>query len=104
MVGHTYKSYVFVDKDPLIDYIRTIINESGETLTKISNDSGVNVHTISKWLYGETKQPRAASVNAVLRVLGYKLEVTIVSYQSTIKPTFLKDAKVYNLPTRKVAR
>jgi hypothetical protein len=49
-------------------------------------------------LYGETKQPRAASVNAVLRALGYKLEITIIGYQSEIKPTYLKAAKVYKLP------
>lgn len=102
MVGYIYKSYSFVDKDPMIDYIRTIIYESGTSLTKISDDSGVNANTISKWLYGETKQPRAASINAVLRALGYKLEVVTFSYTTTIKPTFLKEAKVYHMPAKKV--
>lgn len=97
MVGYSYKSYSFVDKDPMIDYIRTIIYESGATLTKISEDSGVNATTISKWLYGETRQPRAASINAVLRALGYKLEVVTFSYTTIIKPTFLKEAKVYKV-------
>jgi transcriptional regulator with XRE-family HTH domain len=100
MVGYSYKSYSFVDKDPMIDYIRTIIYESGATLTKISEDSGVNANTISKWLYGETRQPRAASINAVLRALGYKLEVVTFSYTSIIKPTFLKEAKVYTMPAK----
>jgi transcriptional regulator with XRE-family HTH domain len=104
MTGYTYKSYSFVDKDPMIDYIRTIIFDSGETLKKISEDSGVNANTISKWLYGETKQPRAASVNAVLRALGYKLEVVTFSFTQTIKPTFLKQAQVYTLPAKKVAK
>jgi transcriptional regulator with XRE-family HTH domain len=100
MTGFTYKSYTFTDKDPMIDTIRTVIQDSGETLKKISEDSGVNANTISKWLYGETKQPRAASINAVLRALGYKLEVVAYSYTSVIKPTFLKEAKVYKLPKR----
>jgi transcriptional regulator with XRE-family HTH domain len=100
MTGYSYKSYSFVDKDPMIDYIRTIIYESGATLTKISEDSGVNANTISKWLYGETRQPRAASINAVLRALGYKLEVVTFSYTSIIKPTFLKEAKVYTMPAK----
>ena len=100
MVGYSYKSYSFVDKDPMIDYIRTIIHESGETLTKISENSGVNANTISKWLYGETRQPRAASINAVLRALGYKLEVVTFSYTSVIKPTFLKEAKVYHVQAK----
>lgn len=98
MTGFIYKSYSFADKDPMIDTVRTIVQESGETLKKISEDSGVGAQTISKWLYGETKQPRAASVNAVLRALGYKLEITIIGYQSEIKPTYLKAAKVYKLP------
>jgi transcriptional regulator with XRE-family HTH domain len=100
MTGYMYKSYSFVDKDPMIDYIRTIIHESGESLKKISEDSGVNANTISKWLYGETKQPRAASINAVLRALGYKLEIVTFSYRTEIKPTFLKEAKVYHVPAK----
>jgi transcriptional regulator with XRE-family HTH domain len=103
MTGYIYKSYNFVDKDPMIDYVRTIISESGETLTKIADDSGVRAHTISRWLYGETKQPRAATINAVLRALGYKLEVVTFSYKTIIKPTFLKEAKVYHMPTKRVA-
>lgn len=104
MAGFVYKTYSFTDKDPMIDTIRTVIADSGKTLKKISEDSGVNANTISKWLYGETKQPRAASANAVLRALGYKLEVVTYNYTQTIKPTFLKDAKVYHLPSKGVKR
>jgi transcriptional regulator with XRE-family HTH domain len=100
MTGFTYKSYSFADKDPMIDTVRTIVQDSGETLKKISEDSGVRAQTISKWLYGETKQPKAASINAVLRALGYKLEVVTYSYVSVVKPTFLKEANVYKLPKR----
>lgn len=101
MAGFVYKTYSFTEKDPMIDVIRTVIADSGETLKKISEDSGVATHTISAWLYGETKQPRAASVNAVLRALGYKLEVVNYSFTSTIKPTFLKEARVYRLSNSK---
>ena len=100
MTGFIYKSYSFEDKDPMIDYVRTIIQESGATIKKISEDSGVGTHTISKWLYGETKQPKAASINAVLRALGYKLEVVTFSYKTVIKPTFLKEAKIYRVPAK----
>jgi transcriptional regulator with XRE-family HTH domain len=100
MTGYSYKSYSFVDKDPMIDYIRTIIHESGETLTKISENSGVGQQTISKWLYGETMQPRAASINAVLRALGYKLEIVTFKYTQVIKPTFLTKAKTYSVPKK----
>jgi transcriptional regulator with XRE-family HTH domain len=104
MTEFTYKTYSFVDKDPMIDYLRTIIQDSGETLKKIGEDSGVNPQTISKWLYGDTKRPQAASMNAVLRALGYKLEVVPHNYQIAIKPTFLKEATVYKLPIKKAAK
>lgn len=97
MTGFVYKSYSFTDKDPMIDTIRTVVQDSGQTLKRIGANSGVSPQTISKWLYGETKQPRAASVNAVLRALGYKLEVVAVTHRVVVKPTFLKDAKVYQL-------
>ena len=83
----------------MIDYIGTIIHE-WQKRKKISEDSGVSAHTISMWLYGETKQPRAASINAVLRALGYKLEVVTFSYRTEIKPTFLTGAKVYTMQRR----
>lgn len=102
MTGFGYKSYTFTDKDPMIDVIHTIIQESGEALSKISYDSGVSHQTIAKWLYGETKQPRASSMNAVLRALGYKLEVVNYSFVPIVKPTFLKEAKVYTLPRKAI--
>lgn len=101
MAGFIYKTYSFTDKDPMIDTIRTVIADSGETLKKISENSGVSAQTISAWLYGETKRPQAASMNAVLRALGYKLQVVHGSYVGTIKPTFLKNAPTYHLSNRK---
>lgn len=88
----------------MIDVIRTVIQDSGETLSKISNDSGVNHNTIAKWLYGETRRPHAASMNAVLRALGYKLEVVPSNFAAVVKPTFLKEAKVYHLPGNNVKK
>jgi transcriptional regulator with XRE-family HTH domain len=66
---------MFKDKDPIIDRMRTIVQDSGETYTEISNRSGVTVGTLSNWFHGETKRPQFASLMAVCRVLGYDLEV-----------------------------
>jgi transcriptional regulator with XRE-family HTH domain len=71
----TYKSYNFVDKDPIIDEIRTIVQDSGSTYKQIHDDSGVSAATLSNWFAGETRRPQAASINAVLRCLGYKLGI-----------------------------
>lgn len=70
-----YKSYMFKDKDPIIDKMRTIVQDSGETYTEISNLSGVSANTLTNWFHGETRRPQFASLMAVARALGYDLEV-----------------------------
>jgi transcriptional regulator with XRE-family HTH domain len=87
MSGFTYKSYNFVDKDPIIDYIRTVIRDSGMKLKNISLESGVSYYTINSWLYGKTKRPQAASINAVLRACNYQLSITTLGAPSIIRPT-----------------
>jgi transcriptional regulator with XRE-family HTH domain len=82
-----YKSYQFVDKDPIIDYLRTVIADYDKSLKQLSLDSGVNQQTIMKWLYGETKRPQAASLNAVLRSCFYKLSITKLDAPDIIYPT-----------------
>jgi hypothetical protein len=73
MAGFTYKSYSFLDKDPIIDEIRTVIKECGVSHKWIEEESGVTAVTLRAWFYGETKKPQAATINAVARSLGYKL-------------------------------
>ena len=82
-----YTSYSFVDKDPIIDYVRTVIQDSKMEIKEIAEKSGVNYHTISKWLYGETKRPLAASLNAVLRACQYKLSINSINEPEMIVPT-----------------
>jgi hypothetical protein len=74
-MGFTYKSYNFIDKDPMIDEIRTIVDRSGASYKWINEESSVSTQTIAKWFDGSTKRPQAATMNAVLRSLGYKLGV-----------------------------
>jgi signal recognition particle subunit SEC65 len=74
-MGFTYKSYNFVDKDPMIDEIRTIVEKSGASYKWVNEESGVSTQTIAKWFDGSTRRPQAATMNAVLRSLGYKLGV-----------------------------
>jgi transcriptional regulator with XRE-family HTH domain len=73
--GFTYKSYNFVDKDPIIDEIRTVYQQSGVNYKWLEDNSGVTAQTLSNWFTGKTKKPQAATINAVLRSLGYKLGI-----------------------------
>lgn len=75
MPGFTYKSYNFVDKDPIIDEIRTVYQQSGVNYKWLEDNSGVTSTTLSAWFSGKTKKPQAATINAVLRALGYKLGI-----------------------------
>jgi hypothetical protein len=75
MAGFTYKSYNFVDKDPIIDEIRTIYEQSGVNYQWLHENSNVSVGTLVNWFSGKTKKPQAATINAVLRAMGYKLGI-----------------------------
>lgn len=65
-----YRSYVFRDKDPVIDILRTAVEDSGMTYVAISAESGVAAGTLTSWFSGATKRPQFATVNAVARGLG----------------------------------
>jgi hypothetical protein len=91
-MGFTYKSYSFVDKDPMIDEIRTIVQRSGASYQWVHENSSVAVGTLTKWFDGSTRRPQAATMNAVLRSLGYKLGVVedhavIVPVEGRMKPS-----------------
>lgn len=75
MTGFTYKSYSFTEKDPIIDEVRTVFQDSGKTKQWVEDESGVTSTTLRAWFEGKTRKPQAATVNAVLRSLGYKLGV-----------------------------
>ena len=67
-----YKSYSFRDKDPCIDIIRTVVEDSGKSYVKIHESSGVSVGTLSNWFGGKTRRPQFATVNAVALALGHE--------------------------------
>jgi hypothetical protein len=86
MKSFTYKSYNFVDKDPIIDEVRTVFQESGVNYAWLQEQSGVTIATLHNWFDGETKRPQAATINAVLRALGYKLGVVPHSVPVQFRP------------------
>jgi transcriptional regulator with XRE-family HTH domain len=71
---HLYRSYVFKDKDPVIDRIRTIVSDEGLSYKDIHIISGVSTSTLNNWFEGETKRPQYATIAAVTSSLGYKQE------------------------------
>ena len=67
-----YTSYNFVDKDPVIDKMRTLVKREGFSYGEISGKSGVSASTMHNWFEGKTKRPQYATVMAVAGALGYR--------------------------------
>lgn len=67
-----YSSYMFVNKDPVIDEMRPLVKHSKKSYKTLSEDSGVSIGTINGWFNGKTRRPQSASIEAVGRALGYK--------------------------------
>lgn len=70
-----YKSYMFKDKDPAIDKIRTLVEDSGESYDAIAAKSGVSAGTLPRWFFGDTKRPQFATLNATARALGHHFDL-----------------------------
>jgi len=71
-----YKSYIFKEKDPVIDQLRTVVQDSKKSYGEIHALSGVSVSAINGWFNGVTKRPQFATVNAVASALGQEFKLT----------------------------
>lgn len=71
---HVYRTYQYIDKDPVIDEMRTLVKDEGliKKLDIVHQLSGVSTTTLQNWFDGETKSPQNRTVSAVAGALGYK--------------------------------
>ena len=89
-----YKSYNFVDKDPIIDLMRGMLNEQHMPYIKISALSGVSEGTLRNWFDGKTKRPQFATVAAVMGAMGYRMSwVQEAHYQEVFPKKALSGRK-----------
>lgn len=70
-----YRSYSFVDKDPIIDRVRTVLADEGVNYSDAHRMSGVSASTLSNWFKGPTRRPQYASVAAIVRSVGYDFQL-----------------------------
>lgn len=73
-----YQSYVFRDKDPAIDAIRTVMqdhfgkqNLAHEDYHDVEEKGGPTAGCIKSWFEGKTRRPQNATLEAAGRALGY---------------------------------
>lgn len=66
-----YRTYRFIDKDPIIDAVRTCIQDEKLKYHQVGQLSGVSDGTVKNWLEGETRRPTNITLTAVTSALGY---------------------------------
>lgn len=73
-----YKAYLFRDKDPAIDELRTIVEDhfgwrvNKSDLRKMAEGGGPTTSCMSAWFFGKTKRPQSATLEAAGRAIGYR--------------------------------
>jgi len=77
-IARTYRTYRFIDKDPVIDEVRTIVQDEGlmKRLAMAANLAGLSKVTLDNWFNGHTRRPQNASIMAVVTSLGYERKFT----------------------------
>jgi hypothetical protein len=70
----TYRTYNYIDKNPVIDKVRTLLRDEGliKELKIVHEISGVGTSTVDGWLNGDTRNPQHHTVAAVITSLGYE--------------------------------
>ena len=68
---HVYRTYRFIDKDPIIDAVRTVVEDTHLSHHKVHEVSGVAQATLDNWFEGSTRRPQNTTVTAVTSALGY---------------------------------
>lgn len=108
----TYRTYRFIDKDPVIDEIRTLVKDEGllGKLDIVHQLSGVSTSTLDNWFNGDTKSPQNRTICAVTSSLGYKRtwtkgrEIELEKELKIAKAWNLKQAKAREEAERRVKR
>ena len=71
-----YKTYNFVNKDPVIDKLRTRMQDTGTTYKQIHEKSNVSKACLAGWFQGKTRRPQHATIVAVARAMGGRYDLT----------------------------
>ena len=88
----TYITYRFRDKDPMIDQLRTILQDHfpGHDSRKISYgrvsvESGVSDTCLRGWFEGETRRPQFSTMCAVARAAGYDFKLIEIDKEKLLR-------------------
>src|SRR3954454_10623525 len=71
-----YRTYNFIDKNPVIDKVRTLVQDEGlfTKLGIVHEISNVATSTLNNWFHGDIRRPQHHTIMAVVTALGYREE------------------------------
>ena len=84
-----YRSYRFIDKDPIVDAVRTVVQDTKLKQAQVAQLSGVAGTTLHNWFDGPTRRPNNATVTAVTASLGYVRRDTLAA-DGTVRVRYVK--------------
>lgn len=72
-----FRTYKFRahEKDPVIDMLRSAMDETGYTVTELHRETGVAMSTFTNWFDGPTRMPSHCRVAAALGAMGKEFAV-----------------------------
>lgn len=68
-----YKSYNFVDKDPSIDFVHSLMDRHNMSPQKVQDGGGPTAATVYNWINGKTKRPQFCTVAAATLACGHAI-------------------------------
>lgn len=67
--------YRWIDKDPVIDHVISLMKQDGRSLTAIANAAYLSPTTLHAWDSGATRRPNNISIDFVLRAMGFERQI-----------------------------
>lgn len=85
-----YRTYRWIDKDPIIDAVRTVVKSEEKLKNNMVHEiSGVSTTTLDNWFDGSTRRPQNSTITAVTSALGYIRQDTF-NRDGTVSIGFVK--------------
>lgn len=78
------RTYNFIDKDPIIDKLRTMIKQTGMSHQEVAIEAGLSHVTLYNWFYGDTKKPQFATVMCVVRACGNDIRFVSKAFKDNV--------------------
>ncbi len=83
------KDYRFIEKDPCVDLLRTMLQgrQARGTITRLAAEANLAPSTLMKIFYGDTKRPQNLTVEKLLIAMGYQRQLVKLETKLAIDNT-----------------